>query len=66
MGSRVDRRTARLTRETERLLKESCSEIRQLDLPVDVARRNIRNFLDHLSQFDDQEKRPERQCPERP
>jgi hypothetical protein len=44
----------RLKRETERILYDCRHEIRQMDLTESVARRNIREFLKHLSQFHDQ------------
>ena len=65
MSRGKDSRAERVARETERLLKEGRKEIRQLDLSKNEARRNIRNFLEHLPEFQqtDQRERPTDRSP---
>ena len=53
MPSRGTKRDERLRCETERLLNENKAEIREMDVSETEARRNIRDFLEHLDQFKD-------------
>ena len=53
MRARGNSDAERLKRETERILYDCRREIRQLNLTESVARRNIREFLENLSQFQD-------------
>ena len=51
MASRGEREIERLKQETDRLLNESRKDIELMNLSIDEARRNIRDFLASLPQF---------------
>ena len=55
MGYRWKNDSEKLKKVTERILYEARREIRLLDLAEKDARRNIREFLEHLPQFHDLE-----------
>ena len=56
----------KLKRLTERILYDTRREIRRMDLTENVARRNIREFLEHLPQFyDPDQNEPSPTCPRR-